>query len=378
MLQASMRVAISAPTSRLGLALRQHPTRVPLRWFAAPRSRQSIADRLVEMGGDAAASVKERLRLFTIKQLGGNTEAVVIEKVIERPVEVVVEKEVVVEREVVKERPVFVDRQVEVEVEKRVEVEVERKVQVHPVFGQLLSTQQARYVYMGTLAQLKNVPVWHRNRTFRKERAEEIAAEQLKDTDGVSSVPGTICVYMDQADNTNIGIVDGQHRVGALNILASAGVWEVDRFNILIEVYPVDSEEEVATLFSDINKAEPVKLIDLPEGSAGEQEKAVYDGAVLEVSSRFAKMFSSSSRCRVPHLNVDSLRSDMFESQLIHRHELHTSEALLTWLLDKNDAMGRRSAEEWVSAVGKVHAGKALQKAAANQFWLGMDRSWMR
>jgi hypothetical protein len=33
-------------------------------------------------------------------------------------------------------------------------------------------------------------------------------------------------------------------------------VWCPDTHNVLVEVYPVESDEEVAQLFSDINKAE--------------------------------------------------------------------------------------------------------------------------
>ena len=53
------------------------------------------------------------------------------------------------------------------------------------------------------------------------------------------------------------GIVDGQHRVGALRILYGRGDFDG---RVLLEVFPLGTEEAVSDLFAEINKAEPVKV----------------------------------------------------------------------------------------------------------------------
>ena len=56
------------------------------------------------------------------------------------------------------------------------------------------------------------------------------------------------------------GIIDGQHRAEAIKILSqSSSLPSTER--ILVEVFPVDREDEVSRLFLEINKAEPVKLV---------------------------------------------------------------------------------------------------------------------
>jgi len=69
-------------------------------------------------------------------------------------------------------------------------------------------------------------------------------------------------MYMDK-ETKRVGIVDGQHRVGALMVLSQRGFWAEDAQNVLVEVFSTGPEAEVTALFKEINSAEPVRLIDL-------------------------------------------------------------------------------------------------------------------
>ena len=51
-----------------------------------------------------------------------------------------------------------------------------------------------------------------------------------------------------------LGIVDGQHRVAALLLLAEKGRWDREKQNVVIEVFETRNEEEVGHLFSEINR----------------------------------------------------------------------------------------------------------------------------
>lgn len=60
-------------------------------------------------------------------------------------------------------------------------------------------------------------------------------------------------------------IVDGQHRLGAAHVLAAQGKLNGLLGQILVEVYPPMEEKSVRELFTEINRMEPVTLVDLPE-----------------------------------------------------------------------------------------------------------------
>jgi hypothetical protein len=70
-------------------------------------------------------------------------------------------------------------------------------------------------------------------------------------------------MFVDKATGKS-GIIDGQHRAGALMILSQGGHWDGLEQNVLIDVFETETEEQVVALFKEINSAEPVRLVDMP------------------------------------------------------------------------------------------------------------------
>src|SRR4051794_12173917 len=119
-------------------------------------------------------------------------------------------------------------------------------------------------------------------------------------------LPGVITLHerIDKDGAVNLGIVDGQHRVAALKILASEGCWDENAPNILVDVFRLDSDAAVKDLFSDINRSEPVRLVDLPDEGASVPVKMILNQAVSELQERYPAMFKVSQQCRPPHVNI--------------------------------------------------------------------------
>jgi hypothetical protein len=63
--------------------------------------------------------------------------------------------------------------------------------------------------------------VWKKQRILRPDRAKMIAADKVR-SGLAKSLSGTISMFMDRASG-EIGIIDGQHRAGALMILSQKG-----------------------------------------------------------------------------------------------------------------------------------------------------------
>lgn len=49
------------------------------------------------------------------------------------------------------------------------------------------------------------------------------------------------------------GIVDGQHRLGALLLLAEEGLWDRSERNVVVEVFDTKDDKEIGELFAEIN-----------------------------------------------------------------------------------------------------------------------------
>ena len=79
--------------------------------------------------------------------------------------------------------------------------------------------------------------------------------------------PGILGIHEDQ--NGNLSILDGQHRVGMFDTLSKKKANAAEDFleKVLVEVYPQldhHNEKHAQEILLEINKAEPIKLVDLP------------------------------------------------------------------------------------------------------------------
>jgi hypothetical protein len=152
---------------------------------------------------------------------------------------------------------------------------------------------------------------------------------------------------------------------------------EFDFDQILVEVYPqnddLDESNHSKEIFLEVNKAEPVKFVDLPGVAKASHRNAINEGAA-RLQERFSEMFRPTQRCRPPHLNIDNLRDALFASNVIERHTLKTPKALEEWMMGQNEIL----ATKFQSEEAKKHVSEsALKKAIKFGFYLGLDSSWL-
>lgn len=91
----------------------------------------------------------------------------------------------------------------------------------HPILGEKLVDLGYKTLYLTSVRSLAVAPIWKKQRILRPERSQLIANDKIKNNLG-SSLSGSISFFMDRKTK-EIGIIDGQHRAGALMILAQKG-----------------------------------------------------------------------------------------------------------------------------------------------------------
>lgn len=253
----------------------------------------------------------------------------------------------------------------------------------HPILGRPMVNLGYKRVHTVSARALAAVPIWEKQRVYRHDRARTMASDKMKSLD--TGLPGIITLHEDS--DGQLSILDGQHRVGMMAILQEKkaqvddSLLDLDR--ILVEVFPnLDPEsrpKHAEDIFVEINKAEPVKLVDLP-GVAKGSERKIIDGAADSLRSKYPDMFKPSQRCRAPHLNLDNLRDALFASDVLKRHSIKSDKALLNWMEEKNMEMAARFADQGGNGsktASKNVSKSALAKAESFQFFLGLDSSWL-
>ena len=259
----------------------------------------------------------------------------------------------------------------------------------HPVLGPVVADLGYKRIHFVSSGRLSTVAVWNRNRTYRNNRAKSMANDKMQTMD--LGFPGSICLH--EAKNGKLSIVDGQHRVGMMASLKGlinkkiekgqdlGSLKDADEIfeKVLVEVYPepknsVGKDVLAEKVFLEINKAEPVKLIDMP-GVASSADRQIITEAVETLQDQFSDMFSSSQRCRVPNVNIDNFRSMVFGANLLKKHNLTTSKKLTEWLMEQNAALGNEYEND--PSKQKLVSKKQFQKASNNNFYLGLESSWL-
>ena len=189
-----------------------------------------------------------------------------------------------------------------------------------------------------------------------------------------------------------------------MRLLIEGGTWQ--QTPILTEVYTVENEKDTSSLFMEINKSQPVKEIDLP-GQAETKERIAIDFASSELECFYGTMFSTSQRCRIPHLNLDNLRQGLYDCHdamsavnsahakdpgkfIIVTFQIHLTSlmfkgtVLLDWIEKQNEKLSKYTDREWEAIRKKKHGNKskeafhkALSKSRKTGMFLGLDDEWL-
>lgn len=252
----------------------------------------------------------------------------------------------------------------------------------HPVLGELLVDLGYKRLYLSSLRALSGAPIWKKQRILRPERSKLIANAKVKS--GLSrSISGTISFFVDDSDPQHFGVIDGQHRIGALLILAKEGYWDGEDRNILVEVFSVINDQEITRLFKEINSAEPLHQIDLLTLEEGIDATAAFPGTVAnsreiidaatdEFKARYPVMFKPTAGCRAPHVNVDVLRNDIYMAETLPRRGFTSPEQLIDLL----EQLNKQTASRWELYSAEKRSLSQYFKAKKFGFFLGLDSAW--
>lgn len=145
----------------------------------------------------------------------------------------------------------------------------------HPILGKAIADLGYKRVHLVSAKSLSSIPIWEKQRVYRHDRAKEMATDKMKSLR--LGLPGVIAIH--ETNDGDLSILDGQHRVGMMTILQELMLKKgdeeesnsLDLTQILVEVFPqsfsphyTSEDHHAKDIFTEINKAEPVAVLDLP------------------------------------------------------------------------------------------------------------------
>lgn len=251
----------------------------------------------------------------------------------------------------------------------------------HSIYGSLLGDLGHKKVYKANPRRLwTGTVLWEKQRAFRDDRAAMIAKAKLASS--VGGWPGSISIV--ERGQSPAAVVDGQHRLGAAWLLGAQEGVPPALQEMVVDVYPAMDDAKIFALFAEINKCEPVSLVDMPadvvEGGASEADREAIDAVAVDLQRKYPDMFKPSRSCRPPHVNVDVLRAEIHKSGVLAKLQ----EPLATWIAQRNRDLANVSHDRWrrdkdlrCLGASKDAIDKALSKAVKHDFYLGLTWEWL-
>ena len=240
----------------------------------------------------------------------------------------------------------------------------------HPLLGVVVADLGYKRIHLASAKILSTIPVWKEQRIYRHDRAKNMAKDKIKTAH--LGMPGVIVLHEDC--HGKLSILDGQHRVGCMTLLHSENIGLFDLDRILVEVYVSGEVDQAEDIFTEINKAEPIKLVDMP-GVASKGDRKIITDAAAKLQEQYTEMFKPSQSCRPPHLNIDNLRDALFAANVIKKYNFKSSKALLEWIHAQNNALELKFQNDDVASTMPP---RVLEKAKQFKFYLGMgDSLWL-
>ena len=214
--------------------------------------------------------------------------------------------------------------------------------------------------------ELKEIPVWKGNRVIDHTHVKDIQDAIGNNVQKLDY--GYKIVHYNEIDAggnsiTNAYLIDGQHRQQVLKRYFENSVCEED-FTVLVYENNVSSEEEIITLFNELNNAKPILWSD-PNMMINK-----YITALAKVFNKNKKEMIR-NKTRRPYLDTETLRSTL----LLHKNKLTVNQERINTFVEKvrvyNQEQLQRSSIDILSA-GKEKA-KYIEAAARVEFMLALD-----
>ena len=256
----------------------------------------------------------------------------------------------------------------------------------HPIYGKLLCDLGFKKLYLASARSvINNIPIWHLQRPCDKSRIAEIVRVKKNNLvfPGCISVFEIIGVEQPRFDiPQNRGIFDGQHRVYAASEILNDKNASVTDFQFTLEIFPVNTNDEVKDLFLELNKSERVQEIDLPDVIAP-SDKGIIDGSINHISRKYRQMFKPTQRCRKPHLNRDYIRNEIHQTKMIKRYNINNVTDMINLLEQINAYIGNfiikkeQDVYDESFLLNITCTERAKKKAKEYKFYLGLTKDWL-
>jgi hypothetical protein len=283
---------------------------------------------------------------------------------------------------------------------------IDNAAEVHPILGPVLHDFGYKKVFAVDSNLLTTLEVWEKQRSYRHDRAQIIANDKPKSPISMAlGLPGVITLYdtgrreEKQEDGSvkivsGLSVLDGQHRLGMCAVI-NLKEGERPEFlkKVLVEVYSLSTEDArnnaakrnnssssaslltASILFTEINKAEPIKGIDMPDTPISKDHLEIINAGtkMLKDYRQFGLCFKPTSRFRQPHVNLDSMRDEIYNSDLVKRNKIRSETELFDFLMARNEEIQLKF--ESKAAVGKL-SDQINKKVKATGFYLGIENGW--
>jgi hypothetical protein len=222
---------------------------------------------------------------------------------------------------------------------------------------------------------IENIQVWDRQRIIQETHVREIVQyqEAFHRENGDYNFVGIF--YICGINDKDYRIIDGQHRLAAMNHLSKKN--PENSFRINVWVTSVKSEIDRIQLFQNINLSRPVSLSDLLQ----DEESNIINSTAEYFYKKYKSFFSDTNlaKPRRPNMKLDVFKNELLQQGVVHILGIRTHKELIRAILETNEYYSSMDPELFPQGNTNNNKKMVLLIQKKGGLYLGMypDYSWI-
>lgn len=175
---------------------------------------------------------------------------------------------------------------------------------------------------------IKHIPIWTKQRILEERHINDIVEYQSRYYKVKKTFNFIGIFYICGIKNRDYRIIDGQHRLSAINILAKR--YPDAQFNIVLWVIDVENEENRIETFQNINLARSISFTDF----LLDDESQIINKTSEHFYNKYRNFFSDTQLLhpKRPNMKLDNFKNELLHEEVVEKLGVGKADELINYI----------------------------------------------
>lgn len=204
-------------------------------------------------------------------------------------------------------------------------------------------TQKQILIEANALDIIKSIQIWTKQRILEERHINDIVEYQSRYYKAKKTFNFIGLFYICGVKNRDYRIIDGQHRLSAINYLAK--MYPEYTFNVIVWVIDVNTEEDRIECFQNINLARSISFTDF----LLDDESQIINKTAEHFYNKYRNFFSDTQLLhpKRPNMKLDTFKNELLHEEVVDKLHIGKAEELIGYIEKYNLFLGSQSPDNF-------------------------------